>query len=991
MPSPTTLAHSASSSSRLALITLSLKKTRSSVGESRFMSRQPRRITRVAALVTEDGTPHGNAVDAPQMRNGIVAPGDAQDSFEGGHAPSTGGSREVETDATERTRTPDARGVSPVADALDARRASFFGRPAMREAVRSAEPILAVRSCASGGESGGPCDCSASGASTPGLTAPSPLGSQSDRDAIFSQDSGGYQGDTSQAGGSDRAAYRGTLEWAGSQAASLSPVTEAPPPCSPSVAAAVARRRLKLPLSSCNIAPIYTVSVSASEDSPPSTASLDRAVDGSRGPGRGQGERKLSAVEAGIASSGSISAVKRAQGRSALTGSLSKLVAHAVERTSESTSFLPVGVSLPQGGQRRKKQLVLALPQGAPRSLESGRGLSPWATTTTTSEEHDESRGPGGGAGWAQGGRHPMPGAAYRVAHAHILPGSGSPEPSPRSGGSHGSSSAGRTPFVRPRGTPHASHTAGASTTSGDTSAGWETGRPGLDTDISVGSCGGAFGGPPSTSTSSGSLDPPASARTTVPYPPPPLMVEHPPDESAYAAEDHWQLAASPVDEAIIATQHSMSTPGLQVGARARSGPGALALQRGHSGAGDAAAATAVHHVAVAFEDGPSALGAVDRALSPPFPRHKPAPGSFGQALGGQPSVRISVSPPGPASSRRISGASFTTTTAASRVQDTQWHRSNSCSAGDAGASFGVMAAATENHGPLLSSRPPAASSLPDASDQRRAPAASLMNWPTRALTSGDSTPAVSSKGKPVSRNRTVELPPLPAVRRASNASGADASTAAGGAGDAAPIGARSAQTSTAGSTTSQVHFSSRTLSRLRARGFHQHVAPGQPTPRLGLNCCFADDERANRRVNARLLDRLGCRVLLVEDGDEVEAALEAARGAGRPVDILLLDIVMRRLNGDVLCRALRARGVTMPIIAATGNASEIDREKYLESDGFDVVLAKPFSLHDLANALVAVRAAWGRSGSSSDSGAGSSEGEEDEDHERGVAATAYQ
>lgn len=186
---------------------------------------------------------------------------------------------------------------------------------------------------------------------------------------------------------------------------------------------------------------------------------------------------------------------------------------------------------------------------------------------------------------------------------------------------------------------------------------------------------------------------------------------------------------------------------------------------------------------------------------------------------------------------------------------------------------------------------------------------------------------------------------------------------------------------------TGQVHFSQATLRRLRLLGAESqppHAEPGGYTPRLGLTCLVCDDERANRRVNARLLDRLGCRVLLCEDGDEVEGVLHEAAACGQPVDTLLLDIVMRRENGDITCRRLRSEsgGEGIAIIAATGNASKGDRDRYLEEDQFDCVLAKPFSLHDLANALVGVRAA--ATGSSSEEGDDDAAGGDDDgDEER--------
>lgn len=116
------------------------------------------------------------------------------------------------------------------------------------------------------------------------------------------------------------------------------------------------------------------------------------------------------------------------------------------------------------------------------------------------------------------------------------------------------------------------------------------------------------------------------------------------------------------------------------------------------------------------------------------------------------------------------------------------------------------------------------------------------------------------------------------------------------------------------GGGSSQVTFSKATVDRLRLFGgaalFTSSSAaaggpPVQPSPRLGLNVVVADDERANRRVNARLLERLGCKIVLCEDGDEVVAAMAESERLGRPVDAIVLDIVMKRLNGDVLCRCV--------------------------------------------------------------------------------------
>ena len=39
--------------------------------------------------------------------------------------------------------------------------------------------------------------------------------------------------------------------------------------------------------------------------------------------------------------------------------------------------------------------------------------------------------------------------------------------------------------------------------------------------------------------------------------------------------------------------------------------------------------------------------------------------------------------------------------------------------------------------------------------------------------------------------------------------------------------------------------------------------------------------------------------------------------------DVVLLDIQMKRMNGDEVCRRLRALGLSLPIIATTGTSPE--------------------------------------------------------------------
>eukprot|EP01138_Halocafeteria_seosinensis_P011239 gb/GECG01011481.1/.p1 GENE.gb/GECG01011481.1/~~gb/GECG01011481.1/.p1 ORF type:complete len:931 (+),score=102.08 gb/GECG01011481.1/:1-2793(+) len=125
-----------------------------------------------------------------------------------------------------------------------------------------------------------------------------------------------------------------------------------------------------------------------------------------------------------------------------------------------------------------------------------------------------------------------------------------------------------------------------------------------------------------------------------------------------------------------------------------------------------------------------------------------------------------------------------------------------------------------------------------------------------------------------------------------------------------------------------------------------------QPANKLsGTYVLFVDDEKVNRRLGARMLNRLGCSYNLLEDGDEVMDALKAAEQQSKPYSVIVIDIIMQRTDGAEVCRDLRASGVDIPIIAMTGNTAVRDVQRFLQV-GFDMMLAKPFNIMGLARAL---------------------------------------
>jgi CheY-like chemotaxis protein len=148
----------------------------------------------------------------------------------------------------------------------------------------------------------------------------------------------------------------------------------------------------------------------------------------------------------------------------------------------------------------------------------------------------------------------------------------------------------------------------------------------------------------------------------------------------------------------------------------------------------------------------------------------------------------------------------------------------------------------------------------------------------------------------------------------------------------------------------------------LAAQGLSQGLAPGAaqpdddridtgalqapPAAAPGARVLLAEDNPINAMLARTLLTREGCRVDHVANG---EAALQAL-AEGR-FDLVLMDVRMPLMGGMEATRALRARGVTTPVVALTANAFEDDRRACLAA-GMDDFLVKPLNPEALRAAL---------------------------------------
>jgi DNA-binding response OmpR family regulator len=86
----------------------------------------------------------------------------------------------------------------------------------------------------------------------------------------------------------------------------------------------------------------------------------------------------------------------------------------------------------------------------------------------------------------------------------------------------------------------------------------------------------------------------------------------------------------------------------------------------------------------------------------------------------------------------------------------------------------------------------------------------------------------------------------------------------------------------------------------------------------------------------------------LVADGYSVDVESRGDSGLWRATeqkyDAIILDLMLPGMNGYVVCRELRAAGVTTPVLMLTAKAGEFDQIEGLDT-GADDYVTKPFSL----------------------------------------------
>jgi DNA-binding response OmpR family regulator len=104
----------------------------------------------------------------------------------------------------------------------------------------------------------------------------------------------------------------------------------------------------------------------------------------------------------------------------------------------------------------------------------------------------------------------------------------------------------------------------------------------------------------------------------------------------------------------------------------------------------------------------------------------------------------------------------------------------------------------------------------------------------------------------------------------------------------------------------------------------------------------LVEDEAALARGLSDTLRTQGFDVQIAEDG---QRGLDAALAGG--IDLILLDVMLPKMNGFEICRAVRRRGIDVPIVMLTAKGHEEDVILGLNL-GADDYITKPFRVGEL-------------------------------------------
>lgn len=130
-------------------------------------------------------------------------------------------------------------------------------------------------------------------------------------------------------------------------------------------------------------------------------------------------------------------------------------------------------------------------------------------------------------------------------------------------------------------------------------------------------------------------------------------------------------------------------------------------------------------------------------------------------------------------------------------------------------------------------------------------------------------------------------------------------------------------------------------------------VEGGQLAELRGKRVLVVDDHATNRLLLRTLLENWGCVCMEAKDGQEALRALKVATERGEPLDLVIIDMLMPRMNGEELGQRIKEDPnlKSLPLIMLTSLGRRGDAKR-LQEIGFAGYLTKPVRASQLRRCL---------------------------------------
>jgi len=119
--------------------------------------------------------------------------------------------------------------------------------------------------------------------------------------------------------------------------------------------------------------------------------------------------------------------------------------------------------------------------------------------------------------------------------------------------------------------------------------------------------------------------------------------------------------------------------------------------------------------------------------------------------------------------------------------------------------------------------------------------------------------------------------------------------------------------------------------------------------PGRGELVLVVDDDVKLLQALARMLKSLGFQVVTASNGEDALAVVEGLR---TPIDAVLVDVVMPRLDGPEFVQRLAHRGLHPAVVYMSGYEDPARLKRVLDTPSMTPLLHKPFTLHALVVVL---------------------------------------